>query len=252
MDEGIRKVLARPFEKALVKERPGPGGQLFAYVEIGEYISRLNEAFGHDWSHEITRREQVDDQVIVEIRLSAAGVVKMGIGGSAVTRRRDNSELLSLAHDFMAAEATALKRACRLFGIGLDLYRDDEVSVAQPDYRDQPIPFVPTRRAVTALQPTAARARTGSKPNQNASSTEPATSANERGRISTAQLSKMRELVEELGVDWNNYRASVRERLGINVEYATRRVASDLIADLIARTRAGRTNGGSHAERRAP
>lgn len=63
------------------------------------------------------------------------------------------------------------------------------------------------------------------------------------GRVTKAQLTKMRELVTDIGGSWPDYRAHVREKHGINVEYADRKTASNLINGLIASARKARGNG---------
>ncbi len=67
----------------------------------------------------------------------------------------------------------------------------------------------------------------------------------ENGRITSSQLSKMRELVDEIGGDWARFREHVRKERKVNVEYANKRVASEIIADLIAMNRERRSNGRS-------
>ena len=65
----------------------------------------------------------------------------------------------------------------------------------------------------------------------------------ENGRITSGQLAKLRELVDELGRDWSNFREHVRKEHGLNVEYADRKLASELIEDLIQMSRRRRSNG---------
>ncbi len=66
------------------------------------------------------------------------------------------------------------------------------------------------------------------------------------GRITSAQLAKLRELVDQVEHgDWNGFCQRVREEHGVVVEYADRRLASDLIGELIDRARSRRGNGDS-------
>lgn len=206
MDENIKNALTRPFDRAQIKERIGPGGRQLAYVAIGDYIARLNEALEGEWSHEITETRVLDDEVIVQVRLSAAGMVKMALGGAAITKRRDNGQPVSIAHDMMAAEAVALKRAARLLGVGAALYADDD----------------------DAAEPGPDRGTDG---------------RSAAARISSAQLGKLRSLVADSGDDWGAYRASIRERHGVNVEFCDIRLASKLIDELIGQSAARRSNG---------
>ncbi len=65
----------------------------------------------------------------------------------------------------------------------------------------------------------------------------------ENGRITSRQLAKLRELVDELGRDWSSFREHVRKERGLNVEYANRKLASELIDELILMSRKHRSNG---------
>jgi hypothetical protein len=207
MDPKTKDILNRPFDRAQIKERKGPNGRMLSYVAIGDYIARLNEAFDGGWTYEITETKLLDDEAIVQVRLTAAGMIKMGMGGASITRRRDNGKPVSIAHDVMAAEASALKRACRLLGIGAALYLDDE----------EPVPSENHDRRNTTDRPAQYEGETPSS----------------SPRITNAQIGKLRSLVAERGGDWRAYRASVRERHQVNVEYADRRLASTLIQELL-------------------
>lgn len=220
MDKQTRDILQRPFEKELIKQRKGPGGKQFAYVEIQHYLRRLNEAFGHEWSLEIVRREQYEDQVIVEVKITAGNVVKMGLGGAVILRRKDDGSMVSLADSFKIGEADAVKRAARLLGVGAELYLDPPESDAwQQDTSRTGLPFPADGESLAR-----------------------------NGRVTTAQLNKLQELVGELGSEWSSFRQWVRETRGVNVEYASRSVASELIGDLLDRLqthrRTRRSNGG--------
>ncbi len=210
MDKKIRDILTRPFDKAAIKTRKGPGNKLLQYIELQEILDRLNEAFQHDWSLNVVSREQFEDQVVVEVRLAAGGIEKTGIGGSSVRRNKNDRRLLSLADDFKMAEADAVKRAARSFGIAAELYRDADCAVSQGE----------------------------------ASAGDQA-GVRQEARISTAQIAKLRELVSELGSDFQSFRQWVRTEQGCNVEYTSRSVGAELIDDLIRRLRRKRGLNGS-------
>ena len=63
------------------------------------------------------------------------------------------------------------------------------------------------------------------------------------GRITSGQLAKMRELVDEVGGDWARFREHVRKERNVNVEYANRKMASEIIEELIQMARRRRSNG---------
>jgi hypothetical protein len=228
MDESIRKILERQFPQELLKQRQGPGGRQFSYIEVQHYIDRLNEAFGGAWSWEVTRREQIDDQLIVEGRLTAGSVIKSGLGGSVITRRRDDGQIIGLADDYKKAEADAIKRACRLLGIGGHLYSDDaEEGIDSTPQRSTPVRAPPAPAPRSAVQPTA-RPATAQPP--------------ERNRLSAKQLAAIWAIARDRGFDDQGFRGKVSQRFGVQPEYLTRTQASELIGAL-------NSNGNGHDRR---
>lgn len=121
-----REALDRPFEAAIIRERPGQGGKLLAYVEGHEYIRRLNEAFDGQWSFRILSHEIHDRELVVIGELTAEGLTKMAFGGAPMG--------VELGDSFKIAATDALKKASTLFGVGLHLY-DDEASARARDAR---------------------------------------------------------------------------------------------------------------------
>ena len=61
----------------------------------------------------------------------------------------------------------------------------------------------------------------------------------------------MRELVAQIGGEWPSYRQHVKETRGLSLEYVDKKLASELIADLLATVRRGRGNGTQPAGRAA-
>ena len=125
--------------KSEIKVRPGRGGMQFSYVEHGYVTERLNLVFGFNWDFEIVDKQMLDDEVIVEARLTVRTpggqtIVKTQFGGAEIKRHASGAKSgrpLSIADDYKAAASDALKKCASLLGIGLDLYgrdRVDEVS----------------------------------------------------------------------------------------------------------------------------
>lgn len=221
MNKELKQQLEKAFPAKAIKKRRGPGGKELSYAPVAFYIARLNECFGNGWGFEITAREHHADQVIVEGRLIADGVVKSGIGGAELRRGRDG-ELMSLGDAFKAASSDCLKRCCRLWGIGLGLYEDDEAVAHVPEQRQS------NRSQSSNSIFGGTNARAGN---------------DQHGRVSRAQLDKLRELVEELGAEWSRFRAHVKEHHNVAVEYSSKTLASELIGDLINKAQARRGNG---------
>jgi len=141
VDKTVRKVLATPFAKDLIKTRQGRGGGQWKYVEGAQYINRLNDAFEGDWSFELVSHQIGQDSIVVHGRIRAGGVVKEAFGGSEITRRK-NGDLLSIIDDLKSAATDALKKAASLLGLGLALYVDrlevidEEALTTPPEPRD--------------------------------------------------------------------------------------------------------------------
>ena len=227
MKSEIIQILKRPFAQELIKHRQGHDGKQLSYVEIQAYVDRLNEGLEHDWSFELTRREIIGDQILVEVKLTAAGLIKTGIGGAAITRGEDNKTVLSLADDIKMAEADALKRACRLLGIGSELYAseqdDDSGVISSPPpangnhHQDGPHSLPPS-----PLPP--------------------------RERLTSAQLNAIKAIARKQNLDPANVRRQIKNDYGVEVEYLTKRQASEVITDLDGNKPSNRNGtNGKHA-----
>jgi hypothetical protein len=116
-----RDVLTRPFEAAQIRRRPGQHGKEVAYVDVAAIITRLNEAFDHEWTFEVTSHEIQENEVIVVGRLMAGGITKMHFGGSSITRDPEG-RVVSIADDLKAAASDAIKKCASLLGVALEMY----------------------------------------------------------------------------------------------------------------------------------
>ena len=136
LDEAQVNFLLQRTPPEEIKHRQGKAGMQFAYVEHGYVTDMLNKVFGFRWDFEITDRQILDDEVIVEARLTvttAQGytIVKTQFGGADIKRHASGPKMgrpLSIADDYKAAGSDALKKCASLLGIGLDLYGRDRVS----------------------------------------------------------------------------------------------------------------------------
>jgi len=201
------------------------------------YVDRLNQRFNGSWSWGLTSRQQVEDQIIVEGRLTAAGITKTGLGGTTITRRRDNNQMVGLADDLKIAEADAIKRACRLLGIGRDLYLND-ADVAAPS--PQPRSSAPSPGGVPAAAPSMTRRPVAAAPVEVTAppAMTPASPAHAvRNRLSSKQFGALRSLSRGTGHDDRTFKEEVRKRYGVEVAYLSRSQASELIGELLAQTK---------------
>src|SRR4051812_23700632 len=134
-----------------IKMRAGRGGMQFAYVEHGYVTERLNLVFGFNWDFEIVDKQILDDEVIVQARLTVRTpggqtIVKTQFGGAEIKRHASGARSgrpLSIADDYKAAASDALKKCASLLGIGLDLYGRDRPDAAEPE--EPPAPKEPSQ-----------------------------------------------------------------------------------------------------------
>ena len=222
MKSEIIEVLKRPFPKELHKHREGRDGKKLDYVEVQSYVDRLNEAFAYEWSFELTRREVIGEQIVVEVKLTAAGLIKTGLGGATITRSESDKTVVALADDIKMAEADALKRACRLLGIGAELYASEQDDAS--GLISGPPPGIATQH----------RAGPHSLP---PSPLPP------RERLTAAQLKGIKDRVNKQGLDPVAVRQQIKRTYGVEVEYLTRKQASDVITGLDANRPSGGKNG---------
>jgi hypothetical protein len=152
-----REVLTRPFETGQIKRRQGAHGKELSYVDVAAVITRLNEAFDHEWTFEVTSHEIQENEAIVVGRLTAGGVTKMHFGGSSITLDRDG-RVVSIADDLKAAASDALKKCASLLGVALEIYggapERQPASRTANGARPQPAPVADrvTARQLAAIQ----------------------------------------------------------------------------------------------------
>jgi hypothetical protein len=146
-----KEALTRPFSESLIKVNRYKSFKP-RYVEAGHYIKALNEATDHRWNVEILSEEIVHkflrsgpDQkqpfFVVKIRLTIPdeGIVKETYGGSSLVG--DDPE-----DSRKAAETDAIKKACWMLGIGVDISIDPPEPRQPgdpPEPRQPPDPPVP-------------------------------------------------------------------------------------------------------------
>jgi hypothetical protein len=127
LSDNAISVLTRPLPKDKIKQRPGKGGMTFNYVSPDFVIDLLNEAFGYAWSNKIVSKEDRDGTIIVQMELTVPGadgtpVTKSHYGSCEITKGLDVGD----AHKGAASDA--MKKCATLLGLGLELYKDEEVT----------------------------------------------------------------------------------------------------------------------------
>jgi hypothetical protein len=140
LDEAQVDFLLQRTPKNEIKLRQGRGGLQFSYVEHGYVTERLNMVFGFNWDFEIVDKQILEDEVIVEAKLTVRTpkgqtIVKTQFGGADIKRHTSGPKSgrpLSIADDYKAAGSDALKKCASLLGIGLDLYGRDRLDEDPP------------------------------------------------------------------------------------------------------------------------
>jgi hypothetical protein len=206
-----RQLLENTFAPDQIKQRNGSFGRTLDYIEGHSVIQRLNEAFDGCWSFEIISHDILDEEVMVQGKLSADGVVKTQFGSSSITRAKDDGGIISLAADLKAAATDSLKKCATLLGVGLYLYgglasASGGENIAQKrDRSHQPSP--PAKQASN-------------------------TTKNDNGRVSNKQLSYLVDLGKEIGLDSKGLDQRALDEFGVKMAYLTRKEASAFIDSL--------------------
>lgn len=147
-----KQLITAPIPQSLIKERDGGRGMTLSYLSGSTVIDYLNAAFNYLWDMEIIKiwkEESVEKQpskwdkqkgindpvpqnpvahAIVKLTVympqadgSVLPITKMGTGSKSVIGGQSEQESI-----FKAATTDALKKAASYFGIGLELYRDED------------------------------------------------------------------------------------------------------------------------------
>lgn len=205
MKEEVKEILEKPFATSKIKRRRMKDGEEFLYVGVSEYIRRLNEAFGYEWSFEIEGMRILMDEVVVLGKLTAEGITKMQYGSSGSWE-----EFFSLGDKIKAAGTDALKKCCSLFGLGLHLYDGNHQSGADDLPRNNE-----TQHAVRDE---------GNGDGDGVS--DGATRLTSRQLRAIHTIRRRLEMPEQELKEWS------KKRYGRVVEYLSKRDASDLIKAL--------------------
>jgi hypothetical protein len=190
LDEAQVDFLLQRTPKHEIKLRQGRGGLQFSYVEHGYVTERLNMVFGFNWDFEIVDKQILEDEVIVEAKLTVRTpkgqtIVKTQFGGADIKRHASGPKSgrpLSIADDYKAAGSDALKKCASLLGIGLDLYGRDRME-------DDP-PAEPEQKPATRPAPNIAASATNITPLP--------TSA--PGLCNPAQVEEIKRLLRQCGM----------------------------------------------------
>lgn len=119
------ELLRVPFPQSVIKERKGARGMSLSYVEGAEYVRRMLDALGLEWSFEVREWKVVDGEAMVLGRLTVGTTVREQFGGQQV-RNANGDLMMETTGDALKAAATdAFKKCASLVGLGLHLWLPD-------------------------------------------------------------------------------------------------------------------------------
>ena len=118
----IYEALAAPFAKSELRSRPGRAGLTFTYADVTAVVRRLDEVLGGNWSFDVAPLEGGS---------CVKGTISVRYPDGSVAQRSDIGYPNKVGQDeepLKSAATDALRRAARLFGVGLYLYARDDAS----------------------------------------------------------------------------------------------------------------------------
>jgi len=203
------QIIEQEFDKSLIKTRKGRSGNRLSYIEVPEYIKRLNMAFDYNWSFDIEEEKIESGFVIVRGRLTAEGISKSQYGTSQITLAKDTGEVVAIGDDFKAAASDCLKKVSSLFGIGLHLYNGSNGSKGNSGSKGSSKTNGKGMNKPSGNKGNGMGNQTGNKGN---------------GRVTKAQLSRIKSLRTKAGMssddvlDLVERMFSTRDPVGLNKE----------------------------------
>ena len=128
MKENWIELAETPFDESLIMQRDGGGGRVYTYVAAKDYIKKLNFICDYEWESRIQEVVVEGSQVSVIGSITLGnGITKSDAGGGSIGMGRDGNPVRGdFGNAIKAATSDMIKRCCRQFGIGLDLYETDD------------------------------------------------------------------------------------------------------------------------------
>lgn len=165
-----KEVVSRPILPQLIQQREGGGKKMLSYISGSTVIDLLNEAFGYLWSWQATEQwiqQSQPKKKYQSTEMEAVGPVAHVRGILTVLIENENGQVVEINKTgygsktviggqtdqesiFKAAGTDALKKAASLFGIGAQLYRNEDEQ-AFFDYVNYEDPW--TEEALVKFEP---------------------------------------------------------------------------------------------------
>lgn len=114
-----------------IKRRPGAGGMMLDYVEVGYVIDILNRIFNYRWNFEVEQEVVGKEQIYVRGKLTGydpqtgTWISKTQYGGSEIKRFVTGLKVgltMDIANDLKSAASDSLKKCASLFGVAKDVF----------------------------------------------------------------------------------------------------------------------------------
>lgn len=143
IDVNVTKVLQAPIDPKQIKERDAGFGKKLKYVSGSYVISKLNEAFGYQWSFEVLEKNIIKSEPKLNKKTNTAEeqppymevLGRLTVPGVGIKEQYGTKVILGGASEqegvAKAATTDALKKCATMLGIGLELYEDEPVETPQ-------------------------------------------------------------------------------------------------------------------------
>lgn len=157
--------LDRLYEELPLKERKGQGNMVFKYIANEDVIDRMNKVFNGNWSTAVKHKEIVEDQVLVEVLVTAENIdthmlySHTGFGSQQIMRYKDGTnsgKIIDISNGFKSALSKAIVSACTRWGVGLykETWGAGPVGVSNTPNTPAPMPNVPVNTNPAPVSPT--------------------------------------------------------------------------------------------------
>lgn len=121
-------ILEELYKTLPLKERQGTGGMKFKYIPNEKVIDRMNKVFKGSWSTNVTYKEIIEDQLIMEVLVTVSDpdtevqFSHTGFSSQPIARYKDGvnaGKIVDLGNIYKSALAKAIVNACTRWGVGL-------------------------------------------------------------------------------------------------------------------------------------
>jgi len=142
MAESIVSLMSKKVNPEWLQEQTR-GGRTFSYIPIDKVIRTLNENFKDEWNVEITEMHTVPGPnigFVMSVRLTIRNTVRYGTGADIHKPGRSGNNPVDPDKIVKTAYANAIKKAANMFGLGLELWDEDNAVVPHSNVEVEDLP----------------------------------------------------------------------------------------------------------------